>query len=258
MTTPLLAYKKGIKKRDFVAELEAHARADNFLKGTYDKGEKGCAVGCSLKSVAKLKGITLTPSDHREYEAHLGIPEWLARLEDTLFEGMTLERSKTWPVEFAKAIRIGSNLEKAKMPFLVMVLEHSLSSLDACVYDEAAHPQVKAAIEGSRAAVKQMIAAQKSGNEADIQAARSAAESAAWSARSAARSADSAAWSAWPAAWSARSAAWSARSAAWSAESAAWSAESAAWSAESAYDYYGNRLIEILRELPDERKGGSK
>ena len=256
LAAPVLkAYTMGITKEDFVAELTRHQKADDFMRGGYWNGQKGCAVGCSLESVSKLKGITVKHNDHKSYETHLGIPEWLAFTEDSIFEGMSEERSRAWPVAFAKAIKSGADLEKAKTPYLIMLLEHTLVSMSEVKYDEEKFPDVAAAIKGSEAAVKTMIEAHKSGG--DLQAAESA-----WSAaRSAAESAWSAAWSAarsaaesaWSAAWSAaRSAAESARSAAWSAaESAAWSAagsaaESAAGSA--AYDYYADRLIEILKD----------
>lgn len=138
------AYTGTVTKTEFVKELERHQKADLFLKGTYSAGEKGCAVGCSLKSIAIIKGIKLDPSDHKEYETHLGIPEWLARVEDTIFEGLPLERSKSWPVEFATAIKEGSNLEKIKGPFLIMVLKSTLDT-----FDHEEHPDVKAAIDGS-------------------------------------------------------------------------------------------------------------
>lgn len=110
------AYTTTVTKKEFVAELIKHQKADDFIRGTYwnvDKG-KGCAVGCSLQSISKLKDLKFSFDDHSLYETHLGIPEWLARLEDTIFENISLERSKTWPVEFAKAIKVGANLEKAK------------------------------------------------------------------------------------------------------------------------------------------------
>ena len=215
----MLAFNGTITKKDFVKELKKHQKLDAFTKGVYWNDGKGCAVGCSLKSISDLKKIKIQKDDHSLYEKHLGVPEWLARLEDTLFEGMSVEKSKSWPVDFALAINEGADLEKVKTPFVIMILEHSLESLDKTKFDVDKWPQVKAAIEGSRAAVTQMIDAQKSGDKEKIEAARSA-EGAARSAESAARSARSA-------------------------EGAAWSARSAA---SAAYDYYADRLLEMLKE----------
>ena len=57
------AYTKGITKAEFVNEIKLHMEADNFIKRTYSDGKKGCAVGCSLKSVNKLKGKRVTVND---------------------------------------------------------------------------------------------------------------------------------------------------------------------------------------------------
>ena len=253
----MLAYTKGITKKQFVKEIKAHQKADNFLKGTYDEGQKGCAVGCSLKSVAKLKGIKLSFNNHKEYENHLGIPEWLAKLEDTIFEGVSLERSKVWPVEFAESISEGADLNQVKVPFIVYLMEENLKSIRSVKYDADAFPHVKSAIEKTEKAVLQIIEAQTLGDKEQIAAAESAAsaaESAAWlAARSAARlaarsAAESAASAARSAARSARSAARSAAESA--ARSAAESAASAARSAaeSAAYGRHADKLLELLRD----------
>jgi hypothetical protein len=262
-------------KEKYLTRVRHHQKMDHLVRGQGWTGKKGCAVGCTLEKY-----------DHKAYEPELGIPEWLARVEDTLFEGMSEEKSRTWPEKFLEAIHIGVDLEKAKVPFLIVVLEDTLVSMDKTQYDKEKWPNVTKAIEGSKAAVRQMIEAQKSGDKKLIEAARSAAysaysaaysaadsaaDSAAYSARSAARSAadsaDSAAYSARSAAYSADSAAYSARSAArsaaYSADSAAYSADSAAYSADSAaysaysaaYDHYADELLRILKSVkPRKRK----
>jgi hypothetical protein len=203
------AYQGIITKSEFVAELKAHQAHDDFIRGTYWNAEqrKGCAVGCSIESVSRLKGLGLTKfSNHGHYPALLGIPEWLARVEDSIFEHIPVERSKTWPVEFADAINEGAPLEKIQTPFLIMLLEHSLASMDACKFDGEAFPAVRAAVDGSRSAVLQMIAAKRNGDAAEA----AVAAVAAW---------------------------------------AAWVAEAAAGAAEAeAFEYYADRLLELLRE----------
>lgn len=243
----MLAYKGTVKKSEFVKELLNHQKADNFIRGTYWNEGKGCAVGCSLESVSKVKGIIIDHKDHKSYETHLGIPEWLARLEDILFEGMNIKKSKSWPVAFAKAIRVGADLDKIKTPFIILILKHTLKSMDNVEYDGNAFPYVKIAIEQSKAAVTQMIKAQKFGDQLLISTARSAtAYSAADSAYSAAFSAAGA--TAASARSAAASAAFSARSAAFSAaDSAAYSAAASADSA-AAYDYYAAELLKLLRK----------
>jgi hypothetical protein len=74
---------------------------------------------------------------HKLYEQHMGIPEWLAHVEDDLFERMGLERSKTWPVEFIEAINEGADLEKAKSPFMIVVLEEALGCFNHTDFPDA-------------------------------------------------------------------------------------------------------------------------
>jgi hypothetical protein len=147
MSEPLRAYSTTISKADFVKELEVHQKADRFAKGLYGNMEgftKGCAVGCSLESIARTKKLKFRYDDHSLYPVHLGIPEWLARVEDSIFEGLPLERSKKWPVEFAQAINEGADLEKVKGPFLISTLKETLKT-----FDHSAYPDVKAAVDGS-------------------------------------------------------------------------------------------------------------
>lgn len=239
-------------KAKYLKRVRNHLAADNLIRGKGWEDGKGCAIGCTLEAY-----------DHKRYETELGIPEWLARVEDTLFEGMTLKKSKTWPEVFLKAVKPGVDLSKAKAPFMIIVLKSALTS-----FDHVKYPEVKKVLDQTIMLWKEGGTEQEwsAAWSAASSVASSAARSAAWSAeRRAARSAaESAAWSAgWNAARSAaenaaESVAWSAeRRAAWSvAESVAWSvARSVAWSAaESApwnatYDYFANELIKILKDL---------
>jgi hypothetical protein len=271
------AYEGIITKKEFVAELVKHQEADDFIRGTYWKNGKGCAVGCSIESVSRLKNLELKNfSDHEKYPELLGIPEWLAQLEDALFENMALKKSKSWPVDFAEAIHTGADLEKIRVPFLVVLLRHSLVSLSKVQFDAVQYPNVVSAVNASQQAVQKMIEAQESGDQEKILAAHSAAYSAnsadsAYSAAyssadSASSAADSAARSSADCADSASSAASSvmylaARSAAYSADSASSPAFLAAHAMSppaylathsaarlAAYDYYADELLKLLRE----------
>jgi hypothetical protein len=246
-------------KTMFVKEIENHRKLDMIIQGTYGQENgtwKGCAVGCSIHSLnIKLKKNYST-SDHSVYEKELGIPEWLARLEDIIFEGLSVEESKKWPEQFAKAIPVGVNLEPVKWKFCAFILKENIELVLTLKISDELKKQVVDSIRGvlrlNESAIKTGIW-DDSAAESAARSAESAARSAAWSAESAAESAESAArsaaWSAESAARSARSAAWSA---AWSAESAARSAESAAWSAESAarsaaYTKYAKELLRLIK-----------
>ena len=194
------AFTQGITKQEFLTEIYKHRDTDAFIKGAYKNTDKeyfqGCAVGCSLKSVADIKKIQIKTDNHLEYETHLGVPEWLARLEDMLFENLPNELSKTWPVRFSEAINEGSDLDKIKAPFMIYLMEENLKSIYSVVYDADKFKDVKNAIDLTRSAINQMIVAHKSGDENQLSAASSAASSAAESAASAASSAARSAWSA--------------------------------------------------------------
>ena len=222
--------KKDLKK-SMVAEVLKHQKQDQIVQGTYGKENgqwKGCAVACSVRSLAVCNGEALKTSynDHSRYQTDLGVPEALAHLEDYLFEAMPTDKAKLWPAEFIKAINVGSNLSLVSPKFISATLR-DLLSVKEVKDDKEVSKQVL-----HIAKMWDAVVNGRPPKAAAESAAWSAAESAAWSA------AESAAWSA------ARSAAWSAaRSAAESAaRSAAWSA---AWSA-AAYKM-SRRLLKIIK-----------
>ena len=261
---------KGNKKLKsmLLTELGKHRKADQIIKGTYERYEgkefKGCAVGCSVYSLNQKLGKNYSTSDHSAYETELGIPEWLARLEDTIFEGLPTKESQLWPERFTKAIPIGVDLNPIKYKFCAFILKENIDRVLTLKIEDSLKEQVVKSIQGVLVLHENAIKTGKWDESAE-----SAAWSAAESARSAAESAWSAAESAWSAAWSARSAesaAWSARSArsaqsaaqsaqsaawsaAWSAARSAWSAARSAWSAESAaYVKYADELIRLIKD----------
>jgi hypothetical protein len=225
----MIAYHGDPKiKERLLAQLQAHHDADEIVKGKYWENGKGCAVGCTVHS-----------GDHAQYEPLYGIPQMLARLEDTIFEGLPNERSKMWAIEFADAVEEGTDLSLVGWKFQHWLL------IDEKINPGINHPLVRDAVKRCADVLADLANGKPLNVESARSAARSAAESAARSAESAARSAESAA----------RSAARSARSAAWSAESAAESAESAAESARSAADYrekayvlMADKLLELIVE----------
>ena len=98
-------------KKTYLARVIAHRKADEITKGTYWVGGKGCAVGCTIHSSA-----------HGAYEAELGIPRILARLEDIIFEGLSNEEAQLWPEEFLDSVQVGADLSKVWPQFVVWLL----------------------------------------------------------------------------------------------------------------------------------------
>ena len=233
-------YSTTITKKEFVKELKMHQAADAFMRGTYsdtlDGQFKGCAVGCSLESISRTKGIKLKYSSHIEYEKHLGIPAWLAHVEDRLFENVSNKRAKTWPVEFAEAIPVGVNLKPIKGKFLIVVLESALTS-----FNNTKYPEVTKSIndvinlwrnggtqkEFRLARIAAAAAAADADADADVAAAAAAAAAAADAAADAADAADAAAAAA---------------------DAAAAAADADAAARTKIHEYFADELLKILRE----------
>ena len=155
-------------KQKYVARLKAHAEADEFIKGKYWEDGKGCAVGCTIHS-----------NQHKAYETELGLPEWLARLEDQIFEGLSNENAKKFAVDFLLSIPVGKDLESVKWKFCSFVLKENLRLVQKLQISEELKVKVSEAIRGSLRVNESAI----KNNKWDVSAwsaAESAAESAAW------------------------------------------------------------------------------
>jgi len=88
-----------------------HKEADEIIHGKYWEDGKGCAVGCTIHS-----------SDHSAYETELGIPQAIARLEDSIFEGLSNGDAKLFPEQFLTAINVGADLTGVADRFLYWLL----------------------------------------------------------------------------------------------------------------------------------------
>ncbi len=104
-------------KARFSAHVERHRREDAVMRGTYGEmvsGQwRGCAVGCSLRSLDEIDGKPHRLEgygNHAELSKRLGIPLTLAYLEDRIFEGLPKAEAMLWPTLFAKAIPVGADL----------------------------------------------------------------------------------------------------------------------------------------------------
>ena len=241
-------------KEKYLARIKAHQVADEIVKGQYWENGKGCAVGCTLHS-----------GNHSAYEEELGIPEWLAHVEDMLFEGMSNDRSKEWPFLFLDSINIGADLEKAKAPFLIFILADVLN-----YFNHEQFPEVKKAVgkvielykkddattvEYIEVIVEAEAAAAMAGwaTEAEAVAAVRAADAAEWTAREAAWAAArtaalAAARASWATSWAARAAARTAARAA-APKAASSSSEAVAAVTATTHGKYADKLIEIIKGL---------
>lgn len=120
------------EKARLIARLDEHARLDSFVQGGFwgairngtwlrftgsmsapMEEMKGCAIGCSLVD----PGTRLTQEMdaglymwHAKMEEVWGIALWVAMLEDFIFENMSVEDCKGWPLRFAHAVPVGVQL----------------------------------------------------------------------------------------------------------------------------------------------------
>ena len=116
-------------KQKLLEEIKKHEKADAILQGTYGQGLgeewKGCAIGCSLRSlniIKEAKEIDKNTNYHSRYEEELGIPRIIAKLEDRLFENMSVKDSKKWPHQFMEAIPVSADLSMVWPKFLHWLL----------------------------------------------------------------------------------------------------------------------------------------
>lgn len=171
----LISYKNDPKLKDLlVDEIVRHRKADQIIQGTYGKENgvwKGCAVGCSIHSLNLKLGKNYSTADHSVYEKELGIPEWLARLEDTIFEGLPQKEAVEWPEQFAKAIPVGVNLEPVKWKFYAFILRENIERVLSLNLEADLKKQVVDAIHGVLAVHEEAIRT----SEWDESAARSVA-----------------------------------------------------------------------------------
>jgi hypothetical protein len=215
-------------KAKYVARFAAHRAADEVIQGSgFDNG-RGCFVGC-----------TLNKYDHALFPVELGWPEWLARLADTIFEGLPREEAPQFGTDLLDAVPVGVDLDPVRNRFLLTVQRRNLDRLAG--NDAPYALQVRSAIEG----VILLLENPESAVWSMWPAARSV-----WPTESAARSAAWAVWSAESAAWSESAAVWPARSAESAARSAAWSAVWSMWPAAWSEEFQTQRhdLLSLIRK----------
>jgi hypothetical protein len=132
-------------KSEVVERLRAHRAEDSIVKGLYQQidpnlasGYRGCAIGCVLprQTDGDALGLACDDSWHSEVERRFGIPLALARLIDSLFEGLPTDddRHAEFAVMVIEAIPVGADLSPVISRFLVDVLadpEHGVRQYTA-------------------------------------------------------------------------------------------------------------------------------
>jgi len=211
-----------------IATAEAHRAADLLRHGAIGRpsdGTPGCSVVCTVGSY-----------DHSLYPIHLGLPEWLARMQDRIYESLPRDErhlDDEWTVDLLGCIKPGADLD-AVLPRILhdILVEVALPAADSSA------PVVQGVID--------LLSRRIAGDEPSPDE-WAAAEAAAWAAADAAARAAAGA-AAEAGAWAAAEAA--AEAAAWAAaEAAAWAAADVApWAAAEAAAWERIRAI-TLRHL---------
>jgi hypothetical protein len=167
----------------FVAALRAHRDADRIVQGAYWGADGGCAVGCGIEAVMAVTGQPIRHDDYGSYARATGIPESLVWMQDRVHEGLSREAAPDWPIQFAEAVRPGSDLSNVARRVLVRVLREV--ALPAAPWAAAVVERVAAGLESRWA-----------GDTPEAAAAEAAARAEAaptWAAAAAARAAQDAA-----------------------------------------------------------------
>ena len=98
--------------RDAVVQRVAeHERLDQIIQGTYWDGSKGCGIGCVLHS-----------DEHMAFERQLGLPVFLAYLDEHIFESLPSEEATRWPLRFVQVIPVGVDLDVIYPKFMHWLL----------------------------------------------------------------------------------------------------------------------------------------
>jgi len=124
-------------KNELIAEGVQHRKQDLLIKGSFWKGHKGCSVGCYVKT---------GDEPHAKLAKRSGMPEYMHRLQDIIFEGLPDKTRFHWSEVFFKAAPVGLSDEgynkNIKIPFLIYVLKSTLTT-----FNHIKNPDVKKAVD---------------------------------------------------------------------------------------------------------------
>lgn len=152
-------------KAKYVNRIAAHIAADNLIHGIGWENGKGCAVGCTFEAYEHARG-----------PVELGLPEWLMRLEDSIYEGLLGDESRDFVAKFLAVIPVGADVEPVRHKLAIRRIDRLLTMQRAAL--NKAKGDVKAAIVETIAAiemVRRCHEAEMSGNSCDWSAAAKAA-----------------------------------------------------------------------------------
>ena len=121
-------------KSQLIEMARQHRVADEYIAGTYadDSGDtfRGCSVGCTVRDINDLTGESGGYADHAYLAEQLGVPEFVTRLQDAIFEGLPQDQRSGWTERLLTAIPEGADLTPALPRFLLTVQERNAEQID--------------------------------------------------------------------------------------------------------------------------------
>ncbi len=112
---------KKYEKDFYVKRLIHHRKMEHLVQGTgwESNGEThGCAIGCLFEKY-----------DHQLGPRLIGLPEWLLRLCDHLFEKLPSREANEFAIDWVKAIPVGADVGPVKRQLAIWRCEISLVRL---------------------------------------------------------------------------------------------------------------------------------
>ena len=190
---------QAIKNRH-IEQAKRHYELDMLVTGTYEYIQndffRGCSVGCFAHEIKpNFKSEAIDP--HQIVAEYLNLPEWLIRLQDTIFEGLPPDERKEWHVQLAEAIPVGKDLEPVRHLLAIRRVNRLITLQQKMLNNRLSVKPVIEQVIAALILVRECHEAELNKNTCDWKTAESAA-----------RAAESAAAES-AAAWSARFAAWS-------------------------------------------------
>ena len=254
-------------KRVILEGIEEHRQLDLLAAGSYrTNAGKVCAIGCQVGTLREHdpeRYGRLCWNDHAGLAQALGLPEWLLRLEDRLFERLPLEARLEWPGRLIGAIPVGVDLEPVRYRWRASLLQRRIDAgadpggvvsrvRDLCLRAGSGDMPSASEWRDARAEALAALAAAEAwaAAAAEEEAEAEAAAAEALAAAAAAEAWAAAAAEAWAAAAAAEAAAAeeaeaeAAEAEAWAAAAAEEEAEAEAWAAAAAED-----LIRLCAEM---------
>lgn len=110
-------------KNEALIMMREHERLDHIVQGAYTSWKngvfKGCLVGCA------------TNGNHAGFEPEFGIPWRIAWLADDIFEGLSVNDAKKFPVKFFETVPEGVDLSRVHDQWCAWMLGDEVDGLTA-------------------------------------------------------------------------------------------------------------------------------